>query len=286
MIIDGKALSVVIVGKLRKEVEQLKKQGITPCFTVIQIGNNSESTAYIRRKAKKAYAVGILCNVLTLSENSTRRELISEIHQLATDPTVHGIIIQRPIPNHLSGAEIQQAVPDQKDIDGFNPTSVYDPPIGRTVISCLNWVKNQTHPKQQCKAFLKNQSIVILGRGLTGGGPVAKTLTRDGIAFHVLHSKSANPDTLIKNADIIITAVGKPDVFNPKQLKKGVVAINIGMYRGKDGTFHGDFDEKAFTDPTSYYTPTPGGTGPLTVAFLLSNAVEAAKKVLLPDNGS
>lgn len=264
MVIDGKQLAQTLLANLKQEVLKLKTP---PTLAVIQVGNDVGSTAYINQKKKKGEEVGIHVIHKHFPETIAQEQLISEIEQLNEDTEITGIIIQRPLPKNLNITQINQRVRPEKDVDGFRPDSPFTPPVALGVLYILKSIELEA-------PNLKNKKIVILGRGETAGYPIAQALTKLGVSFEVLHSQSniENPLTTLqtlKAADIIISCVGKR-VIKKEDLKPGVILIGVGISRGFKG-LQGDYDEEEIKDIASFYTPTPGGVGPLTVTFLLLN---------------
>jgi methylenetetrahydrofolate dehydrogenase (NADP+)/methenyltetrahydrofolate cyclohydrolase len=266
MVIDGKQLAQSLLTDLKQDILKLKHP---PTLAVIQVGNDIGSTAYIQQKKKKGEEVGINVIHKHFPESITQEQLIDEIEQLNSDTQITGIIIQRPLPKHLSTTQINQQVAREKDVDGFRPDSSFTPPVALGVLYLLRSIKLEIPD-------LKNKKIVILGRGETAGHPIAQTLTKLKVPFEILHSQSTIENPLktiqtLQSADIIISCVGKR-VVKKEDLKPGVILVGVGISRGFKG-LQGDYDEDEIRDIASFYTPTPGGVGPLTVAFLLSNVI-------------
>ncbi len=270
MIIDGKEIARNILDELKKRVEKLKEKNITPTLAIILVGDNAQSVSYVKQKKLKGEEIGIKVNVLNLESGIKNHELLKTIEQLNNDNNVNGIIIQRPLPPQINPDEIDSAVVPEKDVDGFNPKSSFKPPLGEAIITLLESVDKN----------FKDKKIVIIGKGKTGGKPVIKTFERENIPYWVLDTKTTNKDELTKEADIIISAVGKPNTVKPEMVKKGAILISIGLSQGDDGKLHGDYNEEEIKNIASFYTPTPGGVGPINVAMLLKNLVEAAESNL------
>lgn len=269
MKIDGRDLAQQLLNSLTDKVKTLE---VKPTLAVIQVGDDPGSTAYINQKRKKGEEIGITVLHKHFTETITQQDLLMEIHQLNADTNVKGIIIQRPLPRHLSITQINNRVALQKDVDGFHPDSPFTPPVALAVLYILNSIN--LNPQ-----VLKTKKIVIVGRGETAGHPTAQTFEKLGIPIEVLHSKSNIEDPLktlhtLQSADIVISCVGKSRVIKKEDLKPGAVLIGVGISRGFKG-LQGDFDEEEIQDSVSFYTPTPGGVGPLTVAFLLTNLLSS-----------
>lgn len=279
MRIDGKVLAQNILEKLQKDVVALN---IIPHLVAILIGNDPASEAYVRQKELKANKIGAKATVLRFPSNVSQLKINKTIAQLNNDRSVHGIIVQRPLPKHFDPKTINQAVVPKKDVDAFHTDSPFEMPLALAVSHVLEYVFNSINKTssisgQNVEKWLRNKQIVIIGKGETGGGPTINLLRNKGIACQIIDSKTKNPDSLLQSADIVISAVGKPGVLKPERLKKGVILIGVGMNRGADGKLHGDYEEKDVENVSSYYTPIPGGIGPINVAMLLSNLIQAAK---------
>lgn len=285
MRINGKEIAENIYNDLRNRVGDLKKIGITPCLTVILVGDDPASVAYVNQKQKWGSSIGAEIITRKYPLSVTNETLIKKVKQLNTDPSVHAILIQRPLPSQIDIPTLELAVNPRKDIDGFHPASPFTFPLPLAVVKILEEIykiKNNPTPKDaedgEFHSWLSNQKIVILGKGPTGGGPVLKYFKKLGTNPTLIDSKTIDPDSFIKNADIIISAVGKPDIITPEKIKKGVILISVGIFRGEDGLLHGDYDEQKIEKKAAYFTPTPGGVGPVNVAMLMQNLVTAAEK--------
>lgn len=267
MRIDGREIARGIFEDLKGRVEELQKRNIVPHLAIILLGNDPASETYVRQKELKAAQIGAKTTLIHLQESMSERELLSAIEQLNNDNAVHGIIVQRPLPPHINNTIIDEAVRLEKDVDGFRQNSPFLPPLGIAVYKILQQVLNLTTKK-----------IIIMGKGKTGGNPVMQVLKKRGIPFTLIDSKTLNPKDFISRADIIITAVGKPNLITKTMIKNGVVLIGVGIYKDVDGKLHGDYEEEQIKDIASLYTPIPGGVGPVNVAVLLENLVDAAEK--------
>lgn len=293
MKIDGRKLAEQIRQSLKVQVEKLKNSGVTPHLAVVLIGNNPASLIYIGQKRIQAEKVGVTFSLHQFSQKTLYKDVFTKIKQLATDPTIHGLIVQRPIPPPFSN-ELTNLVPKEKDVDGFLPDSPFDPPVALAVVKMLKAIysssESQTSREVSFKKFqassnnkntnnfhnwLRTKKIVIIGRGETAGKPIANLFSKYNIPFSVIHSQTTSRDALLKSADIVVSCVGKPNTVNASQLKKNVILIGIGL-TSVNGKLVGDYDETDIESVASYYTPNPGGTGPVNVASLIENVVKAA----------
>lgn len=279
MKIDGKGLANKLLQEIKEKVKKLKQKGITPTLAVIQVGDDEGSAAYIRQKELKAKEVGIKLVYKQFPAAIAETELTTEIRQLNTDSHVHGIIVQRPLPIGISANELISHISPEKDIDGFREDSKFDAPVALAVLHVLLTIYSL--PLNTKYEILNTKKIVIIGKGQTAGAPIARTFTKHHISFVVLDSKSnprnplKSPETL-QSADIIISCVGKGRVVTKEMIKPGVIMIGVGIHRVAAPPYgakkiEGDYEEEEIKDIAASYTPTPGGIGPLTVAFLLKN---------------
>lgn len=313
MKIDGRKIAEKIYEDLQNRVGELKKMGITPHLTVILIGKNAASITYVDQKQKWGKFIGAKITVLRYPESVSMEKLTKKIHSLNTDPNNHAILVQRPVPSQIDTNKLELLVNPQKDVDGFHPDSPYTMPLPLAVIKIIEEIYNKDkqlkrgvtevgRSEQSERArlqvaegdetgvegnfwqdperlnWLKSKNIIILGKGPTAGGPVLKYFRQLGLNPTKIDSKTQNPDELIKKADIIISAVGKPNIIIPEKIKKGAILIGVGIFRGEDGKLHGDYDEKKIKKIAGFYTPTPGGVGPVNVAMLMNNLVNSAEK--------
>lgn len=285
MKIDGKALAAEIINDLEREIKRLKQTGTTPRIAIVTLGPEASWEAYVKQKIKLAETLDIQTQLINL-EDANQEELLKLIHELNNDPKVHGIIVQRPFPEHIDNEIIVNAVSPEKDIDGFRNDSKFEVPVWLAVRRILEEVDSQTNRGstpavlqgvEPPLSWLQNKTIAVVGKGITAGTPTISGLKKLGSNPIVVSRSTENPSEELQKADIIISAVGKT-VIKPEDLKRGVVLIGIGLHRGEDGKLHGDFRENEIEDIASFYTPSPGGVGPINLAFLFSNLIKAAKK--------
>ncbi len=262
MKIDGKALADAILLNLANDV---KKRHITPTLAVILVGEDPGSLSYIRQKQKATERIGGRFIFERLPAASLSKEVAARVGMYNRDPSVHGVIVQRPLPP-LIDPSINQIVKPEKDIDGFVKNSPFDVPIAMAIFTILKHIH----------VSIKNKKIVIVGRGETAGKPIAEAFAKQQCATLVVHSKTLNPNDIMKTADILISCVGRKQVVTPDAVKPGAVCISVGITREGDGTLHGDYEENDIKNIASFYTPTPGGVGPLNIASLMQNLVKAS----------
>ena len=283
MIIDGKLLADEILLHLTGAVTKLKTGGITPTLAVILVGDDPGSLAYIRQKQKAAEKIGATVIFDHQPPTITPEILKGLVDKYNADPGVHGVIIQRPVPTELGDVSIiLDSVAHQKDVDGFLPGSPFDVPVAAAVGETLRDVKchvanitSEELTDDECIGWLQKQNIVIVGRGSTAGKPIADYLANRHCATSIIHSKTPDPDLMMKNADIIVSCVGRERVVTKDTIKPGVILIGVGLWRDTTGKLRGDYDEGDIIDVASFYTPTPGGIGPINVACLMQNLIKA-----------
>ena len=282
MIIDGREIAQEILEDLKKKVGEFKKKKITPHLHIITLTTDSASQAYVSQKKLKGGEIGAKITVENLPSDTKTEELLAKVEKLNNDQNVHGIIIQRPIPEHIDENLIANSINPKKDVDGFHPKSKFSPPIALAVLKILEKIRGSTRgvAAQKYKNFdgwLKSKKIAVIGRGITAGGPIIKAFKKTRSDLVIVASKTKKRERILKNSDILICAVGKPNVIRKGELKNGVILIGAGMFRGEDGKFHSDYEEDDIKDTASFYTPTPGGVGPVNVAMLLSNLIKTAE---------
>ena len=311
MKIDGRAIAQEIFTDLTKRVEKLKEKDIIPHLVIILVGSDPASAAYVKQKELKAESIGAKATTIHLPKEISQHELLATIQQWNNDNNTHGIIVQQPLPSHIDVKQITQAVAPQKDVDGFHTNSPFTLPLAEAVMKILQTVYKfesqisnlETNTNNQnTKHFehssldivsdlgfrdsdflfwLTSKNVVVIGKGETGGGPIITTLKKLGVSPTIIDSKTTDPKSITKQADIIICAVGRGTTLTADQIKNGVTVISVGLHKGEDGKLHGDYEERDIEAIAAYYTPTPGGVGPVNVAMLLENVVTASEIVAL-----
>ncbi len=276
-LIDGKAVSQKIRDDLKQEVEELKQKGINPKLAVILVGNNPASQVYVRNKSKACKEVGIEFEEFILPEDITESKLLDIIDSLNNDKSVHGILVQSPLPDGLSDQKAFQRIDPKKDVDCFNAVNVgklaigLDGPLPCTPYGVIKLLEAYDIDPT-------GANCVILGRSNIVGKPMAQLMLRKNATVTTCHSKTKNIRDIMKQADILIVAIGKAKYVKLDMVKEGAVVIDVGMNRLDDGKLCGDVDFDEVKNVASYITPAPGGVGPMTIAMLLSNVIYCAKK--------
>lgn len=275
-IIDGKELAKKVRKELKKEVNELKENGINPKLAVIMVGDDPGSQVYVRNKSKACEKVGIEFEEFLFDKDISEETLLNTIKKLNEDDSVHGILLQSPVPKHIDINKAFRTISPEKDVDGFNPINVGNLTIGEDAfISCTPFGIVKMIEEYNIETVGKN--AVILGRSNIVGKPMIQCMLNKNSTVTVCHSKTKNIEEITKNADIVIAAIGKPKFVKANMVKDGAVVIDVGINRLQDGSICGDVDYDNVVSKASYITPVPGGVGPMTIAMLLSNVVKAAK---------
>lgn len=278
-IIDGKALAKKIRKELKKEVEELKTNGITPKLAVIMVGDNSASQVYVRNKSKACEKAGIEFEEFLFDKDTTEEKLLDTIDMLNKDESVHGILLQSPVPKHINIQKAFEKISPKKDVDGFNAVNVGKLSIGQDAfISCTPY--GIIKMLEEYNIETEGKHAVILGRSNIVGKPMIQCMLNKNATVTVCHSRTKNIAEITRNADILIAAIGKPKFVTEDMVKADVVVIDVGINRMEDGTLCGDVDFENVSKKASYITPVPGGVGPMTIAMLIYNVVKAAKNTL------
>lgn len=273
MKIDGTAIARGIEMHAQSRIDPLTP----PKLVVILIGDDPASVSFINQKRKAADRIGAIVDVAHINPSVTASDLLKKVHAYNADHAVHGIIIQRPVPPHINDLSVLNAIAPAKDIDGFVPDSPHPVPVASAVETILRHVCIQIHGDGSDFApWIQSKRIVVIGRGETGGGPISRHLAHHFDAKPVIvHSGTEQPDEVIRTGDIVISCVGKANIVRRHSIKKDSVLISVGIHRAEDGKLHGDYEEYEVVDTASFYTPTPGGVGPVNVACLMKNLVKA-----------
>ena len=274
-IIDGKVISAAIKEELKVKVDELKAKGISICLAVIQVGNDSASSVYVGNKKKACAYIGIDSLAYELPEETTQDELLKLIGELNAKEEVNGILVQLPLPKHIDEDEVIRAIDPKKDVDGFHPQSVGALCIGQPgFVSCTPAGIIQLLKRSGIE--IAGKECVVIGRSNIVGKPMALLLLRENGTVTVTHSKTKDLKEVAKRADILIVAIGKPKMITKEYVKEGAVVIDVGIHRNENNKLCGDVDYDNVAPICSAITPVPGGVGPMTIAMLMYNCVEAA----------
>ncbi|MHA3083127.1 bifunctional methylenetetrahydrofolate dehydrogenase/methenyltetrahydrofolate cyclohydrolase FolD [Acinetobacter sp. ANC 5383] len=278
-VIDGKATAAQVLEEVKQDVAALQQQGITPCLAVVLVGENPASQVYVRNKVEKALMVGIRSLEFRFPAELSQMELLAKIDELNADHSVHGILVQLPLPKHIDETAVLERIDPKKDVDGFHSENVGGLSQGRDVLTpctptgCIRLLKDTL-------GDLTGLHAVVVGRSNIVGKPMAALLLKENCTVTVVHSKSQDLAQLCQLGDIVVAAVGRPRMINSSYLKTNAVVIDVGINRiqenGKNRLV-GDVDYEDVLPMVSAITPVPGGVGPMTIAYLMKNTVHAAQ---------
>lgn len=275
-IIDGKQISKDIKEELKAEVASLAAQGRKCCLAVIQVGNDPASSVYVGNKKKACAYVGIESLAYELPEETTEEELLTIIDKLNKDADVHGILCQLPLPKHINEDHVIKAISPKKDVDGFHPQNVGALVIGeKGFVSCTPAGIIQLLKRSNIE--MDGKHCVVVGRSNIVGKPMSLLMLRENATVTICHSHTRNLKEICKEADILIVAIGKPQFIGKEYVKDGAIVIDVGIHRDENNKLCGDVKYDEVEPVASYITPVPGGVGPMTIAMLMHNCVEATK---------
>ena len=276
-IIDGKKIAAEIKEEVKKEIEALKAQGKEVTLAVIQVGTDPASCVYVGNKKKACEYTGIRSLAYELPEETTEEELLERVKALNDDKSVHGILVQLPLPAHINEDRIIEAISPKKDVDGFHPQSVGALSIGKPgFVSCTPAGIIQLLKRSGIEVEGKN--CVIVGRSNIVGKPMSMLLLRENGTVTVCHSKTKDLKEITKRADILVAAIGKPKFITAEYVKPGACVIDVGIHRNENNKLCGDVDFESVEAVAGAITPVPGGVGPMTIAMLMYNCLWAAKR--------
>ena len=276
-LIDGKAIAALIRAEQATRAAHLKENGIEPALAVILVGEDPASKVYVRNKARACKECGIRSEVIRMSAETTQAELMAEIERVNSDPALHGLLIQLPLPAHLDEAAALAAVDWRKDVDGFhkmNAGALLEGEEGVrpcTPAGCMELLRRSHVP-------LTGANAVVVGRSNIVGKPMALMLLEADCTVTICHSRTRNLAEIVKDADIVVAAVGRAGFITGDMIKPGAAVIDVGINRCEDGTLCGDVDFDAAQEKAGWITPVPGGVGPMTIAMLMKNTLDAAEK--------
>ena len=285
-VLSGKDTAVAVYASFKNRLDILSKKGIIPGLCVILVGDDPASQIYVKTKSKKLQSLGLRSKNIYLNNDVSQNELIQAINGLNQDSNYHGILVQMPLPSHIDSQLIINSIDSTKDVDGFHPENVGWLSIGKPrFIPCT--------PKGIMKIFkhynieLSGKDIVVIGRSNIVGRPMSVLVSSNGEWSNgtctICHSRTKNLEQYTRNADVVISAIGKPNYLNADMIKKGSIIIDVGINRveaenDKGYKIIGDVDYNSVIDKVSFITPVPGGVGPMTIAMLVENTIEAAEQ--------
>lgn len=277
-IIDGKKLAKEIQEKVTNEVAELAKIGKKPGLAVVLVGDNQASRTYVRNKQKRTEEAGMKSVLIELPENVTEEKLLSVVEELNEDTTIHGILVQLPLPKHISEEKVIDTISYDKDVDGFHPVNVGNLFIGKesfvpcTPAGIIELIKSTG-------TQIEGKRAVVIGRSNIVGKPVAQLLLNENATVTIAHSRTKDLPQVAKEADILVVATGLAKFVKKDYIKPGAIVIDVGMDRDENNKLCGDVDFDDVVEAAGFITPVPGGVGPMTITMLLANTLKAAKRI-------
>lgn len=277
-LISGKQISEDIRGGLREEVEQLLSQGLTPGLAVVLVGEDPASQVYVRNKEKACHDLGFYSEVHRLPASTSQEDLLALVDKLNHQDSIHGILVQLPLPNHIHEKSVIDAISVKKDVDGFHPVNVGNLMIGDdSLLPCTP--AGVIELIKRAGVEISGKHAVVIGRSNIVGKPVSLLLQRENATVTMCHSRTTNMKELTKQADILVVAIGRANFVDASFVKPGAVVIDVGMNRLDNGKLAGDVDFESVKEISGPITPVPGGVGPMTITMLMMNTVLAAKRL-------
>ncbi len=278
-IIDGNALSAQLRADVMRRADALKARGITPGLAVLLVGENQASQVYVRNKVKACADAGLHSVLERHDANMTEAALLARIDALNKDPSIHGILVQLPVPKHIDANKVIEAIAPEKDVDGFHIASAGALMVGQpgfvpcTPYGCMKMLESIGYD-------LRGKHAVVIGRSNIVGKPMAMLLLQQNATVTICHSGTKDLKAMTLQADVIVAAVGKVNVLTADMVKPGAVVIDVGMNRNAEGKLCGDVDYAGVREVASHITPVPGGVGPMTITMLLVNTLESAERLV------
>ena len=278
-LIDGKAIASEIEAEIRDRLAQdFLPEAPRPCLTVIQVGDHPASSIYVRNKGRACERVGFASFILHLPSETTEEALLAEVARLNSDPLVHGILVQLPLPRGINERRVLEAIAPLKDVDGFHPYNAGRLAQGHpTMVPATPSGILELLQRSSCQ--LLGAEAVVIGRSAIVGRPMAALLTMHDATVTLCHSQTRSLGQIIKRADIVIAAMGRANYIKAEMIKPGATVIDVGMNRNDDGKLVGDVDFAEVAKVAGSITPVPGGVGPMTIAMLLHNTLKAYRKL-------
>jgi methylenetetrahydrofolate dehydrogenase (NADP+)/methenyltetrahydrofolate cyclohydrolase len=274
-VLDGKSLAAATRAALKHKVEALVQRGVRPGLTVIIAGDDPASKVYVRNKTLAAKEIGVRSELIALPGSVTEKELLAVVERLNDNREVHGILVQLPLPRHIDSARVLETIAPAKDVDGFHEANLGALMAGRpgvvpcTPLGCMRLIE---HAGMQ----IAGRHAVVIGRSNIVGKPVAMLLLQKDATVTICHSKTPSIEAITKQADILVAAVGRAKLVTARMVKPGACVIDVGINRLPDGKLAGDVDYDSVKEVAGWITPVPGGVGPMTIAMLLENCINAA----------
>ena len=277
-IIDGKSIALKKREEIAIEVKRLKENGIIPGLAVILVGDNSASKTYVASKQRACRELGMHSLLIEFPETLTQTELLTKINELNSDPSIHGILVQLPLPKQIDESQIIEAISAEKDVDGFHPINV-----GRMMTRQDSFLPCTPYGVmvmlKESGIDIAGKHVVIVGRSNIVGKPSGQLFLNEDATVTYCHSKTINMSSYTLNADILVSAVGKPNFITYDMVKEGAVVIDVGINRNSEGKLCGDVDFEHVKEKASFITPVPGGVGPMTITMLMFNTLKSARQL-------
>ncbi len=276
-LIDGNALSAQLRGDVARRAQALRAQGITPGLAVVLVGDNPASQVYVRNKVKACQDNGLHSVLEKYDSSMTEEQLLARVESLNQDPKIHGILVQLPLPSHIDAQKVIEAISPAKDVDGFHIASAGALMTGMlgfwpcTPYGCMKMLESIGYE-------LRGKHAVVIGRSNIVGKPMALMLLQKDATVTICHSRTKDLKAQTLQADVIVAAVGQPNVLTADMVKPGAVVLDVGMNRNGEGKLCGDVDFAGVRQVAGYITPVPGGVGPMTITMLLINTLQAAER--------
>jgi len=276
-IIDGNALAAQLRADVARRTEVLKAKGLTPGLAVVLVGDNPASQVYVRNKVKACSDAGLHSVLEKYDASMTEAELLARVEALNNDPSIHGILVQLPLPAHIDANKVIESIAPGKDVDGFHIASAGALMVGQpgfwpcTPYGCMKMLESINYD-------LRGKHAVVIGRSNIVGKPMAMMLLQKSATVTICHSATPDLKAMTLQADVIVAAVGKRNVLTADMVKPGAVVIDVGMNRNDEGKLCGDVDYAGVSQVAGYITPVPGGVGPMTITMLLVNTMESAER--------
>jgi methylenetetrahydrofolate dehydrogenase (NADP+)/methenyltetrahydrofolate cyclohydrolase len=277
-LINGNALSQQLRGEIAQRAAALTAKGVKPGLAVVLVGDNPASQVYVRNKVKACEDAGLHSVLEKYDATMTEAELVARVDALNNDPSIHGILVQLPLPKHIDDHQVIEAISPLKDVDGFHVASAGALMVGEvgfkacTPYGCMKMLESIG------MTDLRGKHAVVIGRSNIVGKPMAMMLLAANATVTITHSGTADLAAMTRQADIVVAAVGKRNVLTADMVKPGAVVIDVGMNRNDEGKLCGDVDFEGVKEVASHITPVPGGVGPMTITMLLVNTMEAAER--------
>jgi methylenetetrahydrofolate dehydrogenase (NADP+)/methenyltetrahydrofolate cyclohydrolase len=277
-VISGREVAeTILTTDLKNKVLELNKKNIKPKLIVMLVGDMKASASYVAQKEKFAVKAGIESNIMRFEATVTEKEILSQIDNINNDKSIHGVIVQLPLPDHISVTQVLNRIDPSKDVDGFTPTNVGKLFLGeKTLVSCTP--KGIMQMLASTGTDLSGKNVTVVGRSNIVGKPVAILCLQQNATVTICHSRTKDLNSKLADADIIIVAVGIPKFINGNQIPKGAIVIDVGIHN-IDGKLCGDVDFESASQKASAITPVPGGVGPMTVCALIENTIIAAERI-------